>query len=84
MDWIANSEIGLDPNNSVIKRLCCIFILSDIKTFETFPTPHSKILFDQHVLGGWHSDVDTVGRAARLHEYFLGLWVVSGYGVRDH
>ena len=22
--WIANTEIGLDPNNSVIKRLCCI------------------------------------------------------------
>ena len=21
--WIANTEIGLDPNNSVIKRLCC-------------------------------------------------------------
>ena len=23
-DWIANMEIGLDPNNSVIKRLWCI------------------------------------------------------------
>ena len=23
-DWIANTEIGLDPNNSVIKRLWCI------------------------------------------------------------
>ena len=23
--WIANTEIGLDPNNSVIKRLWCIF-----------------------------------------------------------
>ena len=22
--WIANTEIGLDPNNSVIKRLWCI------------------------------------------------------------
>ena len=28
MDWIANTEIGLDPNNSVIKRLrCTSFIL---------------------------------------------------------
>ena len=25
-DWIANTEIGLDPNNSVIKRLWCMFI----------------------------------------------------------
>ena len=24
-DWIANREIGLDPNNSVIKRLWCSF-----------------------------------------------------------
>ena len=24
MDWIANTEIGLNPNNSVIKRLWCI------------------------------------------------------------
>ena len=24
-DWIANTEIGLDPNNSVMKRFCCIF-----------------------------------------------------------
>ena len=24
MYWIANTEIGLDPNNSVIKRLWCI------------------------------------------------------------
>ena len=24
MDWIANTGIGLDPNNSVIKRLWCI------------------------------------------------------------
>ena len=24
-DWIANTEIGLDPNNSVIKRLWCIY-----------------------------------------------------------
>ena len=24
MDWIAYTEIGLDPNNSIIKRLCCI------------------------------------------------------------
>ena len=23
-DWIANTEIGLDPSNSVIKRLRCI------------------------------------------------------------
>ena len=23
-DWIANTEIGLDPNNSVIKRLRCM------------------------------------------------------------
>ena len=23
MDWIANTEIGLDPSNSVIKRLRC-------------------------------------------------------------
>ena len=23
-DWIANSIIGLDPNNSVVKRLWCI------------------------------------------------------------
>ena len=23
--WIANTEIGLDPNNSVIKRLWCIY-----------------------------------------------------------
>ena len=24
MDWIANTETGLDPNNCVIKRLRCI------------------------------------------------------------
>ena len=24
IDWIANTEIGLDPNNSVIKRLWCM------------------------------------------------------------
>ena len=24
-DWIANTEIGLDPNNSVIKRLWCTY-----------------------------------------------------------
>ena len=23
MDWIANTKIGLDPNNTVIKRLWC-------------------------------------------------------------
>ena len=22
MDWIANMEIGLDPNNNVIKKIC--------------------------------------------------------------
>ena len=25
-DWIANKEIGLDPSNSVIKRLRCNFL----------------------------------------------------------
>ena len=26
-DWIADTEIGLDPNNSVIKRLWCMWYL---------------------------------------------------------
>ena len=26
MDWIANMEIVLDPNKSVIKRLRCVFL----------------------------------------------------------
>ena len=63
---------------------CYIFNLSDIETFKTFLTPHSEVLLDQYVLGGWHSDVDTVGRAERLHEYFLGLWVVPRNSVCDH
>ena len=25
MDWIANTKIGLDPSNSVIKRLMCSY-----------------------------------------------------------
>ena len=29
-DWIANTEIGLDPKNSVIKRLWCMFIRSGV------------------------------------------------------
>ena len=28
--WIANTEIGLDPNKSVIKRLWCIWACSKI------------------------------------------------------
>ena len=31
-DWIANTEIGLDPNNSVIKRLWCIVEHSSSRT----------------------------------------------------
>ena len=34
-DWIANMEIGLDPNNSVIKRLWCTFF--DKKMFGLAP-----------------------------------------------
>ena len=29
-DWIANTDIVLDPNNSVIKRLRCTCMLIDI------------------------------------------------------
>ena len=29
-DWIANTEIGLDPNDSVIKRLWCIIELKSV------------------------------------------------------
>ena len=29
MDWIANTEIGLDPSNSVIKWLRCIIEIRD-------------------------------------------------------
>ena len=28
--WIANTEIGLDSNSSVIKRLWCISMMSDV------------------------------------------------------
>ena len=31
MIWIANTEIGLDPNNSVIKRLWCILLTMSFK-----------------------------------------------------
>ena len=30
-DWIANTEIGLDPNNSVIKRLWCMSISNELR-----------------------------------------------------
>ena len=39
--WLANMEIGLDPNNSIIKRLWCIwnmarigFMVSEEMSFE--------------------------------------------------
>ena len=31
-DWIANTEIGLDPNKSVIKRLWCTYRVDVVKT----------------------------------------------------
>ena len=34
-DWIANTEIGLDPNNSVIKRLWCIIIFALLLLYVT-------------------------------------------------
>ena len=36
MDWIANTEIVLDPNNSVIKRLRCTGF--SFFSFKYFPT----------------------------------------------
>ena len=45
MDWIANTETGLDPKNSVIKRLWCITVLNKRKV--QLLLAHIKVLLDK-------------------------------------
>ena len=43
--WIANTEIGLDPNNSVIKRLWCI---NSCSNFDRKTNKGSTVMFASH------------------------------------
>ena len=67
MDWIANMEIGLDPNNSVIKRLCiCSYIWLNL-----FYRPTPLILDEE----GRTIDVKT-GQAVTLTHHAPTLKVI--------
>ena len=66
-DWIADTEIGLDPNNSVIKRLCiCSYIWLNL-----FYRPTPLILDEE----GRTIDVKT-GQAVTLTHHAPTLKVV--------
>ena len=47
MVWIANTEMGLDPKNSVIKRLWCTYFTFSFKNY--LATVHC-LLFRLHLL----------------------------------
>ena len=64
--------------------LCHVYsgvCLSGFAARQTRPTTRSSILSGQHVHRRWDSHVAAVGRAARLHELDVGLWLDPGFTV---
>ena len=50
--------------------------ISGATTWKTYLATRCKVVLDQHIPGGWNTDVVSMGRTARLHQRHLGVWMV--------